>query len=604
MPARPPAPAKAKGPAAPPAAPAAPAAPAVDPMSDPALKKQVELAKGVAYHLLKGIKQIGMYRHAESKYGEFLSKAHQAINEYTEAYGPLMLKVDLTNFTLHKQELFNEENPIPYKFFRDGIRQLVFRPEFTVEELVTFTLIALSDPDRGAEDLNAQLWKAQLPHLEYIMVEGFKMDEFSEEEVQVEVDKVVDYLQKRLRTNSDDYLRFARVTEQDLDAKLDDVEQMRGVVITGVTADATLKALLQKEVHEEETQRLFPKLISAVFQVVESGVDDADLLQDMFTQLLDAMLLQEDFAIINQVVLKLKAMEQRAGRDSAIGQLLRAFQLKMGEEQRLARVGDVLKFQRPKHPADVTRYLTSLDSETVPLLLDVLDTIELPENRTLLADVLVNFAKDTPEPFVHRLQSDRPQTVRDMVYVLDRSNHPDKLKFFANVLTSKNLAVKLEVMGIIARGRTGEARKLIASLLEDPIMQVRMQAARVLPEFDRDKAFVDLMKLVKDVKALEKKTPEEREGLYAALGSTGLPGAIAYFSQLLQTKAGLFDKKKITEDKLHAVAGLAGACTIQTAKLLQELSEDKGQPPEVQSAARVQLSRVRKTLFGSSTKEA
>lgn len=585
-------------PQAPPATATAPPVEA-DPMKDPVLKKQVDAARGVAYHLLKGIKQIGMYRHAEAKFPEFLAKATEAINAYAEQFGSLALKVDLTNFTLHKQELFSDDSPIPYKFYKDGIRQIIFRPDFTAEELVTFVLVALSDPDRGAEDLNAQLWKAQLPHFEYVMVEGFKMDEFSEEEVQVEVDKVVDYLQRRLRTNSDDFLRFARVTEQDLEAKLDDVEQMRGLVITGTTADAGLKAKLQKEIHEEETQRLFPKLISAVFQVVESGVDDPDLLTDMFTQLLDAMLIQEDFAIINQVVLKLRAMEQRGGPDSPVGRLLSNFVNKMGEEQRLSRVGDVLKSTRPKSPQDITRYLTCLHPDCATMLLDVLESIELPENRSLLNDVLVVLAKAAPDPFVNRLQSNRPQTVRDMIYILDRSNHPDKLKFFGNVLKSKNLAVRLEVMRIIAGGRTGEARKLIVAMLDDETMQIRVQAARVLPEFDREKAFMDLMKIVKDPKVFEKRESPEKEAIYSAIGSTGMPGAITYFAQLLQAKGGLFGGKRVVEDKIHAVIGLGGACTIQTAKLLQEVSEDKSQPAEVVQAAKIQLSRVRKSLFGS-----
>jgi hypothetical protein len=572
----------------------------VDPMSDPVIRKQVEAARTVGFHLLKGIKVIGMYRHNEAKYGEYLQKAWDALTEYTTQYGALQLKVELTNFTLFKQDLFTEDNPIPYKFYKDGIRQLIFRPGFTVEELTTFTVIALSDPDRGAEDLNHQLWRAQMPHFEYIMVDGFRMDEFSEEEIQVEVDKVVDYLQRRLRSNNEDYLRFARVTEADLEIKLDDVEQMRGLVITGVTATPDLKARLQKEVHEEESVRLFPKLISAVFQVVEAGIDDAELLTDMFTQLLDAMLLQEDFALINQVVMKLKAMEQRAGKDSAIGQLLTAFVSRMGEEQRVNRVADVLKFSKLKNPQDMVRYLSNLGRETAPLLLDVLEVLELPENRALLCDVLVPVAKENPDPFVERLRNtDRPQLQRDLVYILDRSNHPEKLKFFQSLLKSKNLALKLEVMSIIARGRTGEARNMIASMLTDPNMQVRIQAARVLPEFDREKAFLDLMKLVKD-KDFEDKKPEEKEALYSAIGSTGLSGAIAYFSQLLQTKPGLFNKQKVIADKLLAVAGLGGAPTIQNAKLLQEVAEDQSQPPEVVKCARMHLARVRKQLFGTS----
>ncbi|MBS1149072.1 MAG: hypothetical protein H6Q89_770, partial [Myxococcaceae bacterium] len=377
-----------------------------DPMDNPEIRKQVEGAKTVLFHISKGIKQIGMYRHAEAKFPEFLQKAADALVVYTQAYGSLTMKVDITNFQVHKVDLFPEASEIPYKFFKDGIRQLIFRDGCSVEELVTFTLISLSDPDRGADDLNAQLWRAQLPHLEFIMVEGFKIEEFGEEEVQVEVDKVVDYLQRRLRAESDDYLRFARVSEDDLNAQLDGVEQMRGVVVTGVTADATMKAKLQKDIFDEENSRLFPKLISAVFQVVEAGIDDAKMLEDMFVQLLDAMLLQEDFGTIGQVVLKLRAMEQRAGKDSPISLLLQSFQMKMGEEQRLSRIGDVLKAAKPKNAPDIVRYLTGLDDSVVPTLLAVLESVELAENRALLSDVLTHYAKNVPEPFVNRLRSD------------------------------------------------------------------------------------------------------------------------------------------------------------------------------------------------------
>lgn len=595
------APAAAAAPPPPTVPAAAPAAP--DPMADPKIRAQVEAGRAVAYHLLKGLKVIAMYRHNESKYGEYLTKAWQAVNEYTTTYGPLNLRVEITNFTIYKQELFTEDNPMPYKFFKDGIRQIVFRDGFSLQEMTTFTMIALSDPERGADDINAQLWRAQMPNFEYIMVEGFKVDEANEEDVQVEVDKIVDYLQRRLRTNSDDYVRFARLSEDDLEMQMNDIDQMRGVVITGITATPDLKAKMQREIHEEENQRLFPKLISAVFQVVENGVTDANLLSDMFSQLLDAMLLQEDFAIINQVVLKLRAMEQRAGADSSIGELLRGFISKMGEEQRLNRIGEILKYAKLKNPPEVVKYLTNVTADAVPALLGTLEVIELPENRTLLCDVLVVFAKQNPDAFVDKLKTaEKPQVQRDMIYVLDRSNHPDKLKFFATVLKSRNLALKLEVMSIIARGRTGEARKLIAALLEDETLQVRLQAARVLPEFDREKAYVDLLRIIKD-KTFEDKTPQEKEGLYIALGSTGVPGAVNFFATVVHQKAGLFNKQKMITEKQLAVAGLGGACTIQTAKLLQDITEDKAQPAEVTNSARMHLARVRKALFGSPEKE-
>jgi hypothetical protein len=54
----------------------------------------------------------------------------------------------------------------------------------------------------------------------------------------------------------------------------------------------------------------------------------------------------------------------------------------------------------------------------------------------------------------------------------------------------------------------------------------------------------------------------------------------------------------VVEDKLLAVAGMAGACTIQAFKFLQEVTADTTQPPEVVSAAKLAALRTKKILFG------
>jgi len=569
-----------------------------EPSTDPVVREKVDLARNFTFQLIKGIKQIGMYRHNEAKYPEFLSPALSTLTEYTERHGPLSIKVEQQNFLLHNEPLFSEDTPLSYKFFRDGIRQLIFRPGITQQEMVTFTLIALSEPERGADDALAQLWKANMEHVEYVVVEGFTMDGTSEEDVAVEVDKVVGYLYARLRTNSDDYLRFARVSADDLDAQLEGVEQIRGVVVQGTYASDSLKARLQKEIEEEENARLFPKLVSAIFQVVEGGVDDVGLLEEIFVQLLDAMLIQDDYATINQMVLKLRALAQREdATDAPIGRLLAYFIQKMADEQRLNRLGENLKYAKPKNPADITRYLQVLDEHAIIPLLTVLETIEVPENRILLCDALASFAKDRPDPFVLRLQSDRPQSVRDMVYILEKCQHPERIKLFGTVLKGKNLVVKLEVMNIIALGHTAEGRKLITELLVDPVSQVRMQAAKLLPEFDREKAYPELLRVVRDAH-FEKKTADERTALYSALAATGVPNALTLLTQILAVKATLLNKKKVTDDKLLVIHGLAGACNVQSYKVLQGVLEDKSQPVEVLTAARKAMYQTKKALFG------
>ena len=567
-----------------------------DPLADPANRQRLDLARAFAFQLLKGIKQIGMYRHNEARYGEYLEKAHEAVRQYTEQFGPLIFKVEQQNFQLFEQPLFTEDTPLPFKFWRDGIRQFIFRPGLRADELVTFTLVALSDVEKQGEDTVAQLWRSPLDHLEYVVVEGFKVDGFTDEEIQVSVDKIVDYLYSRLRSHSDDFLRFARVNPEDLELKLEGVEQVRGAVIAGTTASDTLKAKQQKEITEEERSRLFPKLVASIFQVAEAGVNDPALLEEMFLQLLDALLLQEDFAIINQIVLKLRAMEDRPGM-SGIQQLKATFVEKMGEEQRLVRVTEVLRNAKPSVVADIARYFSALRPTTLPILLELLETLDAPEHRLVVCDAIAEFSKVQATEVIQRLSSERPMTVRDMVYVLEKAQHPDRIRFFGRVLKHRNLAVRLDVMATIARGKSSESRRLIAEALRDDSPQVRVQAARLLPEYEREHAYSELVSVVRG-RDFKKRSTEEQTAFYTALGSTGLPAAISLMTQLLEEKPQIWNRGKVLEEKLLAVHGLAGVQSIQSLRALQTVVEDRSQPTEVLVAARRALGETRRKLFG------
>jgi len=157
--------------------------------------------------------------------------------------------------------------------------------------------------------------------------------------------------------------------------------------------------------------------------------------------------------------------------------------------------------------------------------------------------------------------------------------------------------VRLDVMGTIARGRSVESRRLIAQALKDENAQVRVQAARLLPEYDREQAYQELVAVVKGSQ-FKKRSPEEKAAFYTALGSTGLPIALSWMTQLLAEKAQLWNRSRVLEEKLLAVHGLAGVQSIQSYKALQSVVEDRGQPSEVLVAARRALAETRRKLFG------
>ncbi|MBX7116098.1 MAG: HEAT repeat domain-containing protein [Myxococcaceae bacterium] len=560
----------------------------------PGMAATIESARAVLNQLLKGIKQIGLYRHAEQKYAEYLEKAYLALSEHLRQHGRLELRIEQTHFSVARTHVGGDEVALPYKLFKDGIRQIVFQPGFTLAELARFTLIVLSDPEHGADAINAQLWQEQLPHLEYIMVEGFHLDGHDEEAVQVEVDQVVTYLEQRLRANSHDYLRFARINEQDLEMTLDGVEQMRGLVIKGAHASAELKARLQQDLAADQSTRQFPKLVKAVFQVIDTSLDDSELLEDVLTHLLDAMLMQDDFATVNQVVSKLRSAVEQSPGDARLERLFEGFIHHMGEEARLSRLAANLKRLRPRNAIDLARYVSVLSHYATPALLGVLEQVELADNRIWLCELLIPFAKASPLPFVERLQAERPQTVRDMLYILDRSAHPDRVRFFATVFNSKNLALKLDVLGMIGKNRSSEARKILVICLDDPHAPMRSAAARALVDSDRVAAFNELLSRIKRDE-FQTKGFEERQAFFQAVGSTGMPGALDFFASLANAKPGLFafNKQRVNEDKVLAVYGLASMGNAAALEVLHQMQADPHVTAEVASAIRASLGRFK-----------
>ncbi|MFN0062402.1 MAG: HEAT repeat domain-containing protein [Myxococcaceae bacterium] len=576
---------------------AQPAPPAL--LDDTALGR-TELTRQFGIAIARGIKQVGMYRHNDSRFAEFLTPAWEVLTRLVETSGTFLLRVEAENLVADGTPVLPPGVALAYPFFRDGIRQLIFRRGFPLDEMVQLTLIALSDTDRPRKDTVAQLWHAGLTHLEYVAVEGFSVEGVDDKQVEVEVTKVVDYLYTRLRSDSNDSLRFARVSASDLDAKFSHVEQLRGLVIQSAPALDRFKAKLQGELDEEYAHRLMPKLVDAVFQVIESGLRDEALIVEVLTQLLDALLIQEDFPAINQLA---KRVHQLGELDlsGALDQVHTEFIGKMGEEQRVSRIGDLLGTGPPKDSVALADYLRSLHPKSLFALLAVLESVDIADNRQLICDALVPFCTKTPDPFFARLESDRPQTVRDMVYILETAKVPLRHQRFAVVLGHPSLAMRLEVLGILAKGKdTASVPLLIKCLQQDPAQQVRAMAARMLVTLSPDNAYAELMALVRsdtfDVKAME-----ERIEVFSALGTTGHPGVLSFFAQLMGARITFLGKKRTLEDRLLAIHGLVAMRSIQAHQMLQYVAEDITQPDDIRSAAQRGASATRRLLFGDAT---
>lgn len=578
---------------------------------DPAKREAVNTVRGIFDKLKRAMKTIALYRHNTERYSEYFQPVYDALAQYLARTSMLQLRVEALSYKLHGEVVFEDdsrENNLIYSLWQAGVRLLIIKQGLPAEELLKFFLICMGDADinkRRSEDIVTQLWKAELNFIEYIVVESFKAaaDEDAED-VEIEVEKVVAYLYRQLQSNSADYMRFARISASDLELQLNDVDQVRGAVVQGITATEKDKDQLQRD-FEDETSRNLQKMVVILLQLIELDTTEGNFedIAEAFVQLLDALLLARDFRAIQQVRARFLASVQKPSLTPEARQLIKRcsdrFQARMAEEHRLQIVGQSLN-GNIEDAEGVRSYLINMPPEAVPTMLDILETLQALPSRRLLSDVLAEVGKNSTDLFVGKMQNAPSNLVKDLLYIVDKINPPNKFKILSAVLTHPNAILRLETLGIIGRNNAPECfdqlRKVIS---EGTDPQMRAQALRFLSFQDDKKASPLLMQIVKNEALVDKMSDIEKKALFAAITQTNSPDTEAYVRSVLDAKSGLFAKKRVDEMKYLVIGGLESVPSVPALQVLADIVKDnKKHSKEVCEAARAAAINVKTKLLG------
>ncbi|MDP2343730.1 MAG: HEAT repeat domain-containing protein [Deltaproteobacteria bacterium] len=574
---------------------------------------QAKDATAVFDRLRRSLKQIALYRHNTDRYGEYLEPFTSGMMELLSKHPMISLKIDAMAYKIGAHVVFEDdsrENNIVYPLWQNGIRLLMFKQTVTAAELQRFYLTCMGATDnekKGREDIITSLWKAELEGIEYVVVEGFKaLPDEEIEEVEIEIEKVVAYLYRQLQSNSEDYLRFARISSEDLDLQLDAVDTMRGAVIQGVTSTAADRARVQGGLVREESRQL-GKLVTVLFQLLEldTGEDNFEDVAEAFVQLLDALILQENFTAIDQIRARFivsAGKEQLASTQrEMVERCADRFRSRMGESQRVQAIGQLLNTGLVKDPDGVRRYLQSLGVEAIIPLLEMLETLQLLPNRRLVCDVLADVGKPYLDTFSSRLNHTSSNFVKDVVYVIDKINPPNKFAIFAQILEHPNAILRLETLAVIGRNGTDDCFEYIARAVKShPDAQMRAQAARMLPNFAPEKSASMLLQIVQ-ADTFDKIIDAEKKALFSALVQLRTPNVDTFIAGVMEAKASLFGKRKVDDLKLLIIAGFEGSPSIAAITLLNAVAEDAGKrhSKDVRESAKAALTNVKARLVGN-----
>jgi hypothetical protein len=575
---------------------------------DEEIKSRVNDVGEFFTQLKKGIKTIGLYRHNTQQYETYLQHAYNSLTETLEKYETIQLTVEQSTFKYLNNVIYQAEaaeQNFAFRFYRDGVRLLVFRRGLTSEELLNFVLICLSSSrtsEGSQEDVISLLWKNNFEHIEYVVIESFSLGGESNDQTKIEVDKIVNYLYKRITTESEDSHQFARLSLEDLEIELDDVQQVSGVAIGDSPISDKEKSEVQKELAEDQRKGMLARLTGILLDLFEEDLDQdlAQTLSGAFLQIFDSYLIQEDFPGIDSLFRQMRSLEQRHLPTESLAwarQIAHQMLAKLAEPESIDRIADMLEATSDKaRYQQIYQYLVHLNPSTAGLILHALERINKPEARRLLCEVLSVLGKNVPEIFVERLQNPKANLVRDMLYILDKLNPPDKLKYIAGLVSHPNLAIRIEALKSIARSGDISVGSYITKALRDKDAQVRATAAKLLPNFDHNIAKLSLLKIVQ-ADDFDDKPDREQEAFYTSLASLNDQEVMDFIRGQLRATS-LLGRKKLADQKKNIVSGLANSGSIAVYRVLKAELESGVKDSDLAAAIERACKRLKGRLLG------
>lgn len=573
---------------------------------------EVQAAADFVTTLLKGIKNIRLYRHAQDRYLEYLGPAHRALTEFVEAYDSMPLRLRPYSLDYRDNVIYEEPDKenLTYKFYRDGLRFIILRRGIPAEELLRFVMLSIdsvSDASLFQEDMVTRFWKESFDFIEHIVVEGFGFDDVDAEEVDADVDKIIGYLRKHLAAKGDDVTRFARLSEEDLALELADVDQVRGGVISGRPAEDGDLDQVQEQLLVEERQLVFAKMVLILFQILEQEANpgDYDMMLESLTQVLDTLLVSEDVAGAVALMQRFEAIRAQPlpeERRQLIERFHEALLAVLVEPHRLDSVGQYLALSPRLDEAAVRAYLSYCGEPELVHLVELLVSAERQDARAILVDLLADKGADHIDLFVHRLDHNSSRVVRDMLAIIRRLRPHDRAELVSRCLDHPNVMIRLEGLKDLAKSQEAVAGEYIERAMQDPDIQMRMGAYRAMASRTPQEASTALIRQVR-AEAFGGKERRERTAIFSAIGRSQTAEALAFLQEPFSKRSSLFDFGRAKDLKLLAVQGLAAMHTVEAFRVLAEQVQNKNNAPEVQTAAHRAASQLKRELVAARDRE-
>lgn len=528
--------------------------------ADPELMSVIQLLKSLD-RASKNVRTFGQQNIVAQK---FFEQFYTELVTHLEHYNFLTFVVQREGLYFKEASVYSSntgeanEN-FAFKFYSDGIREITFHQGIEQGD-VLFFFDALWDTvgQAGTEDddIVTRLWSQNLPTLTIVTAdEVMKISELD--------DVLAPQGKAPLDSSLKDILAEAKAKEVK-DAKEDPQRKQKILSsVTGYEVTEQEMAALAQDIKAESSRDSILYILD-ILTAVLSSEQSPDLLSklfDIYEGLLKSLFQGGHWFIVEHVLGLLSEAEAiRPDLTEDHKKKLQNMFDQLGSPELVKLIEQYLNTADKPRTEGFANVLLMMKPSAVPELCTLLGDLEHPAHQTLIANALVDLAKETPEIVAKHLSDRRPTFVRNLLSIITRWNNPKLVDNVEKILRYPDPLIRREVIRTMAILKpSGNAAKLVP-MLNDPDEGVRLATLKPLLTGNYTAPFA-IWEPIVNAETFSEREPAEKRNIFHAMRATAGDEAVPYWTTLL-TEWGWTNRKKREDLALMAVDALGKLGTV------------------------------------------
>jgi len=499
-----------------------------------------------------------------------------------EELDKLVVTIDEDHMYLQGTEVYRSESrndSLAFLFFKDGVREITFRPGLETEELELFlgVLQRARKLVPEGDDLLTVLWEQNLSFFAYqyvdLLSEGVVLPEAGAGNTRSEMQAALDAEDEEIAAAERAAQQGAAEDEQPTPqtVKQDDFNP------TLYALDHREMETLQEELQKELKRDTRADVLNALFDRLEEPQDrerQTEVLKILAT-LLPSFLSRGGLVAATSVLQELRRLEKAPG---------------VFDEQRVKESRLIL--DRISAPAAIAELIQALFDGTIRAsttqlagflqflrggalspLLHASETVEHKELQAVLRKAVQGIANQNRAAVVKLLEEEDPVVASGAARLAGEMQITEAGAALANLLTNPDPSVRLAAVEAAVTLKASTVAGALEKTLDDPEREVRIAAARALGALQYRPAAKTLGGIVKG-KEIRAADITEKVAVFEAFGIVAEEDGLDVLDDLLNSK-GFLGKREPTDIRAAAALALGRIPGSQARAALEKATQDE-----------------------------